>query len=81
MKQVVGILVILFILYCGIQFLLVAFGYKTPRFKSFEQEQRFMNMKKKYGLLLKIASIIFLISFVGELIASGVLQRLFSIAI
>lgn len=81
MIQVIGIIVILYILYAAIQFVLIAFNYKTPRFKSFEQEQRFLNIKKKYGLLLKIASVIFLVSFIGELITSGALQRLFSLAI
>ncbi|HEX2630973.1 MAG TPA: hypothetical protein VHM26_18280 [Chitinophagaceae bacterium] len=81
MYQVIALLVVLYILYSGIQFLLIAFGYKTPRFKSFEQEQRFMNVKKKYGLWLKIGSIILLVSFIGELISSGALKWIFAIAI
>lgn len=78
MNKFIVIAIILFFLYAGIELFLVAFGFKTPRFKSVEQEQRFMNMKKKYGLFIKFGAISFFIFFIGELISSGVLRRLFS---
>lgn len=77
MRQILIIALIAYFIYAGLFFLMIAFGFRKPKFKNFQQQVRFETTYAKYHILLKIGSILFLVSFCVMILRSGVLKVLF----
>jgi hypothetical protein len=78
MKLIIAAAFILFMLYAGIHFALIAFGMVRPKFKNFNHEVRFKENYRKHHLIMKAGAIFFLISFTATVIRSGIVEKMFS---